>query len=165
MEQLKLILEWVCGLLGGGTGATIIALLIKHVVDKRAEVKVAQSSTLSEAQIDAIADRTAKKVEKNIKGKITIDIDAQLDRATNKRISAIEEQQGKIVDAVNRTANYSRATMSAIGSFRSIPVASQQEIAKLAKDAPAQVEEQEKPIVELVGDEVKVEEKKLDLKY
>ncbi len=164
MEQLNTILEWVVGFASGTTGSVIIALLIKYWIGKRAETKKAQAAKLTEADKKEIIEGVGEYVVGKINGKITLDIDAQLDKATNKRISAIEAQQEKIVEATNRSANYSRATMSAIGSFRSIPVQCQQEIAKLAQDEPLKIEEPVKPTVEFVA-EKKVENKKPSVKY
>ena len=157
-EQIREILTWIAGFVGGGTGIGFIAFVVSQYFKYKAKTKVAQSAKLTEDQIEEIADRAAKKIEAKIKGKLTIDIDAELDKATNKRLKAVEEQQEQLVDVMNRTYKLTRANVRAFGSFHTVDKDSKAEIAELIKSEdlnPIANIQEEKPSVVFEKEEEK----------
>lgn len=145
---------------------TIIAVVVRSIATAILNYKAKKVARLTESEKQDIANIVTANVLNAVKDGFTIDIDAQIEKATNKRISAIENSQNQLIEAVNHSVQYSRATMSAVGDFRTISDQSKAEIATLLKgvekkeEKVAPIEKVEQPTVE-----VKVPEKVSKIKY
>ena len=171
MEQLKLILNYVVGFASSATGAALIAFVIRAIVKKSGEVKIAKAAKLSDADKHQIAQECAEIVTARFKSKLTLDVDAQIDRSTNKRLKVVEDSQAQLVDVVNRTYKLAKANARAFGSFHTVAAESKKEISELldADNGDLVEVQEEKPSVvfEKQTEEEKQEavEKKADRLY
>ena len=149
---IQTILNYVIGFLSTGVGAAILGAVIKAIVAAIANVKTKKYSKLTEADKTDIVNEVTSGVLKAIQGGVSVDMDAQLDKATAKRITAEERSQNDIVEQTNRLMDYQRVVLSAIGDFKTISQTSKDRIQGILKqDAPSldKVQTIEQPVLEV----------------
>lgn len=134
---IQTILNYVIGFLSTGVGAAILGAVIKAIVTAIANVKTKKYSKLTEGDKSDIVNEVTSGVLKAIQGGVSVDMDAQLDKATAKRITAVEKSQNEIVEQTNRLMDYQRVVLSAIGDFKTISQYSKEQIQSILKlEAP-----------------------------
>lgn len=156
---IQTILNYVIGFLSTGVGAAILGAVIKAIVTAIANVKTKKYSKLTESDKSDIVNEVTSGVLKAIQGGVSVDMDAQLDKATAKRITAVEKSQNEIVEQTNRLMDYQRVVLSAIGDFKTISQYSKEQIQGILKlEAPTmdKVQTIEQPILEVK--DIKTEE-------
>lgn len=131
--NVQTILNYVITFLSTGVGATILGIVIKSIVTAIATVKTKKYSKLTDADRTAIAEEVKAGVLNAIKDGVSVDMDAQLDKATARRISAVEKSQNEIVEQTNRLMDYQRVVLSAIGDFKTISQSSKEQIQGILK--------------------------------
>lgn len=138
---VKQIVEYVVIFLSSGLGATILGLVIRSIALAVANTKAKKYSKLTEDDKNAIAKKVEDDLFNRIQGTLTLDADAIVDKATNSRLSALEDSYNDIAKAVNLTTEYARATMNAVGDFKTISEDSRTIIKKLLSEDVAKVDE------------------------
>lgn len=98
---LQTIMNYVITFLSTGVGATVITIIIKAIVSAIAGVKAKKYSKLTDADKTEIVDRVADRMLIAIQDGVSIDVDGMIDRATNKRLTAMEDKSNEFTDAVN----------------------------------------------------------------
>lgn len=134
--QVEKIVEYVTIFLSSGVGATILGLIISSIAKAISNAKIKKYSKLSDDDKREIA----KEIMNSMQGSLKLDADAMVDKATNARISAIEESHNELVKAVNQSLAYTRATMNAVGDFKTISEDSRTVIKELLKEDAKKVE-------------------------
>lgn len=145
MKRIKMtvekIVEYVTIFLSSGLGATILGLVIRSIALAVANTKAKKYSKLTEDDKNAIAKKVEDDLFNRIQGTLTLDADAIVDKATNSRLSVLEDSYNDIAKAVNLTTEYARATMNAVGDFKTISEDSRSIIKKLLSEDVAKVDE------------------------
>jgi len=134
--EVEKIVEYVTIFLSSGVGATILGLVIRSIAVAISNAKIKKYSKLTDDDKRAIA----KEIMDSMQGSLKLDADAMVDKATNARISAIEESHNELVKAVNQSLAYTRATMNAVGDFKTISEDSRTVIKELLKEDAKKVE-------------------------
>lgn len=134
--EIEKIAEYVTIFLSSGVGATILGLVIRSIAIAVSNAKIKKYSKLTDDDKKAIADE----IMASMKGSLKLDADAMVDKATNSRLSAIESSHNDIVNAINQSLAYSRATMNAVGDFKTISEDSRTAIKELLKEDAKKVE-------------------------
>lgn len=116
METTEMILTYVTAFLGSGAGATILACLIKGIANCVAKVKIAKASKLTEK--DKIEMTAA--FEKSLENGVTINMDAQLDKATNKRFNGIEKLLNDVAKQSEENAKTLKLVAEAMSQFKTL---------------------------------------------
>ncbi len=98
---LQTIMNYVITFLSTGVGATVITIIIKAIVSAIAGVKAKKYSKLTDADKTEIVDRVADRMLIAIQDGVSIDVDGMIDRATNKRLTAIEDKSNEFTAVVN----------------------------------------------------------------
>lgn len=98
---VQTILNYVITFLSTGVGATVITIIIKAIVSAIANVKTKKYSKLTEADKTEIVDRVADKMLVAIQDGVRLDVDGMIDRATNKRLTAMESKNNEFTDVMN----------------------------------------------------------------
>lgn len=135
------IVEYVTIFLSSGVGAAILGAVIRSIALAISNAKQKKYSKLTDEDREAIAKKVKDDLFNSIQGTLTLDADAIVDKATNSRLSALESSYNDIVKAVNLTTEYARATMNAVGDFKTISEDSRTAIKKLLSESVAKVEE------------------------
>lgn len=130
---VQTIMNYVITFLSTGVGATVLGLVIKSIVTAIVSVKTKKYSKLTESDKTDIVGEVKNGVLEAIQGGVSVDMDAQLDKATSKRITAVEKSQNDIVGQVNRLMEYQRVVLAAIGDFKTISQASKEQIQSILK--------------------------------
>lgn len=162
-ETMQTILNYVITFLSTGVGATVLTIIIKAIVTAVTNVKTKKYSKLTELDKSAIVEQVKDGVLNAIKDGVSVDMDAQIDRATARRITCVERSQNEIVEQVNRLIEYQKTVLSAIGDFKTISPESKERIKEILSQTNKTIErlvEVEMPKVEVSSDnKVKVKEK------
>lgn len=149
-QQIQELITW---LTTSGILTTGVTIIITAIVKAVANVKTKKYSKLTDSDKSDIVSEVKEGVLNAIQGGITVDMDAQLDKATAKRITAIEKSQNEIVQAVQTLAEYNKVVLSAIGDFKTISQASKEQIQALLKSKSvvelATVQTIEQPVLEI----------------
>ena len=135
------IVEYVTIFLSSGVGAAILGAVIRSIALAISNAKQRKYSKLTDEDREAIAKKVKDDLFNSIQGTLTLDADAIVDKATNSRLSALESSYNDIAKAVNLTTEYARATMNAVGDFKTISEDSRTAIKKLLSESVAKVEE------------------------
>lgn len=138
---VKQIVEYVVIFLSSGLGATILGLVIRSIALAVSNAKIKKYSKLNDEDKKAIANEVKTELFNSLQGTLTLDADAIVDKATNSRLSALEDSYNDIAKAVNLTTEYARATMNAVGDFKTISEDSRTIIKKLLSEDVAKVDE------------------------
>lgn len=162
-ETMQTILNYVITFLSTGVGATVLTIIIKAIVTAVTNVKTKKYSKLTESDKSAIVEQVKDGVLNAIKDGVSVDMDAQIDKATARRITCVERSQNEIVEQVNKLIEYQKTVLSAIGDFKTISPESKERIKEILSQTNKTLErvvEVEVPKVEISADnKVKVKEK------
>lgn len=99
-----------------GAGATIIALIISAVKDYAKTKLTAKATKLNDLDKDAIAE----KVVNAIKGKISVDMIAELDKATRNLITEFKEEHNALIKKTNDNEKMLYAMGKVIAQFKTV---------------------------------------------
>lgn len=163
-ETTQTILNYVITFLSTGVGATVLTIVIKAIVTAVANVKTKKYSKLTDNDRATIVDNVTGGVLNAIKDGVSVDMDAQIDKATARRITAVERSQNDIVERMNKVIECQKAMLSAIADFKTISIESKEQIKALIKQDIVPMEavvavEVPKVAVEMPKNELKQEEK------
>lgn len=99
---VQTILNYVITFLSTGIGATVLTIVIKAIVSAITNIKTKKYSKLTEADKTEIVERVANKIIATIQDGVHIDTDGMIDRATNKRLTVMENKMNEFVEMVNK---------------------------------------------------------------
>lgn len=112
------IMTYVVAFLSSGVGATVITVIVKAIVNAICTYKTKKVSRLNEADKAEIAESAAKSVLAAISGGVNIDAEAMIDKATNKRLTAIETQFNDIAGQMNKLSDIVVAEGQVLSEFK-----------------------------------------------
>lgn len=167
-ETIQTVLNYVITFLSTGVGATVLTIIIKAIVTAVTNVKTKKYSKLTEADKSAIVEQVKEGVLNAIKDGVSVDMDAQIDKATARRITSVERSQNEIVEQVNRLIDYQKTVLSAIGDFKTISPESKERIKEILAQTNKTLErvvEVEMPKVEILADNKSKTKEKTKLSY
>lgn len=114
IEQIRQIvtyaLKWLVGTSGGMFILGWILKIVKSAIENRKPV------VLNEKSCDSISNRIAEGLSKGIE----VDMSAQVDKATNKRIDTLEKQYNDLIELFSHYVNSQKAIMKGMSEMRSI---------------------------------------------
>lgn len=148
-QQIQELITW---LTTSGILTTGVTIIVTAIVKAIANVKTRKYSKLTDADKSAIVNDVKSGVLSAIQGGVTVDMDAQLDKATARRITAVEKSQNEIVEAIAKLAEYQKVVLTAIGDFKTISQSSKEQIRSILKGVSVQlgkVDAVEQPVVEV----------------
>lgn len=132
-ETTQTILNYVVTFLSTGVGATVLTIVVKAIITAVANVKTKKYSKLTDSDKVAIVDNVRDGVLNAIKDGVSVDMDAQIDKATARRITAVERSQNDIINRMNKVIECQKAMLSAICDFKTISIESKDQIKTLLK--------------------------------
>lgn len=99
-----------------GAGATIIAIIITAVKDYAKTKLTAKATKLNDTDKDAIAE----KVVNALKGKISVDMIAELDKTTRNLISEFKEEHNALIKKTNDNERLLYAVAKVMSQFKTV---------------------------------------------
>lgn len=137
-EQLAAyILKWVSAIVGSLGGVTGVIALVKSLIKSK-------SAKMSAKDKNDIAEIAAKRVIEGQNLNIELDISEQIDKATNKRLKAVEDSTNDFIKRINKVIKQQRHIANAVKDFKTISAESR---TQLLED----LDEGEEVITELVN--------------
>ena len=159
METTEMILTYVTAFLGSGVGATILATLIRSIATIIGKVKIAKASKLTEQDKKQMVEEFTKGLENGV----TIDMDAQLNKATNKRFDSIEKLLNEVAKEEEENTKTLKLLAEAMSQFKTISSDIKNRLADNSSAVQVPIEKIE--IVEQGTIQVKEEKKESKLSY
>lgn len=167
-ELVNTILNGVITFLSTSVGATVLGFVIKVITTAISNVKTKKYSKLTEDDRAVIVSEVKAGILEAIKNGVSVDMDAQIDKATARRITSVEKSQNEIVGQMNALMNYQRVVLSAIGDFKTISQSSKEQIQGILKgSAPLleKVQAVEAPVLEINKNKSETKSDKLAVGY
>lgn len=132
-EQLNTILTWIVSFLSSATGVAFLGFIAKLILNFRGK----KYAKLTDADEDRIAEKSSKRVIASIKDGVSIDADAMVNKATNKRLDTVESKFNDIVVANNEQMLLLTKLAQVVLELKSPSLASREELANaLGKSIP-----------------------------
>ncbi len=132
-EQLNTILTWIVSFLSSATGVAFLGFIAKLILNFRGK----KYAKLTDADEDRIAEKSSKRVIASIKDGVSIDADAMVNKATNKRLDTVESKFNDIVVANNEQMQILTKLAQVVLELKSPSLASREELANaLGKSIP-----------------------------
>lgn len=158
-QTVQTVLDYVIAFLSSGIVATVLGVIGKAIINARTTVKLKKYSKLTEADRQAIAADVQSGVRTALIGGVTVDMDAQIDKATSRRITAIEQSQNAIIEQMNQLMFGQRIVLLAMGDFKTISQSSKEQIQGILKGVYLPLEKVqtvEQPLLEIKQEPVEV---------
>ena len=112
------IMTYVVAFLSSGVGATVITVIVKSIVNAICTYKTKKVSRLTDGDKKEISKMVVTDVLTAIQGGVNIDVEAMIDKATNKRLTAIETQFNDIAGQMNKLSDIVVAEGQVLSEFK-----------------------------------------------
>ena len=112
------IMTYVVAFLSSGVGATVITVIVKSIVNAICTYKTKKVSRLTDGDKKEISKMVVADVLTAIQGGVNIDVEAMIDKATNKRLTAIETQFNDIAGQMNKLSDIVVAEGQVLSEFK-----------------------------------------------
>lgn len=116
--SIEQIMTYVVAFLSSGVGATVITIIVKSIVNAICTYKTKKVSRLTDGDKKEISKMVVTDVLTAIQGGVNIDAEAMIDKATNKRLTAIETQFNDIAGQMNKLSDIVVAEGQVLSEFK-----------------------------------------------
>lgn len=116
--SIEQIMTYVVAFLSSATGATVITIIVKSIVNAICTYKTKKVSRLTDGDKKEISKMVVTDVLTAIQGGVNIDAEAMIDKATNKRLTAIETQFNDIAGQMNKLSDIVVAEGQVLSEFK-----------------------------------------------
>lgn len=128
------IMTYVVAFLSSGVGATVITVIVKSIVNAICTYKTKKVSRLTDGDKKEISKMVVTDMLTAIQGGVNIDAEAMIDKATNKRLTAIEEQFNGIATQMNKLSAILVAEGQVLSEFKTPSLASRETLNAVLAD-------------------------------
>lgn len=128
------IMTYVVAFLSSGVGATAITVIVKSIVNAICTYKTKKVSRLTDGDKKEISKMVVTDMLTAIQGGVNIDAEAMIDKATNKRLTAIEEQFNGIATQMNKLSAILVAEGQVLSEFKTPSLASRETLNAVLAD-------------------------------
>ena len=129
------IMTYVVAFLSSGVGATVITVIVKSIVNAICTYKTKKVSRLTDGDKKEIAKMVVTDVLTAIQGGVNIDVEAMIDKATNKRLTAIETQFNDIAGQMNKLSDIVVAEGQVLSEFKTPSLGSRELLNAVLSDS------------------------------
>lgn len=129
------IMTYVVAFLSSGVGATVITIIVKSIVNAICTYKTKKVSRLTDGDKKEISKMVVTDVLTAIQGGINIDVEAMIDKATNKRLTAIETQFNDIAEQMNKLSDIVVAEGQVLSEFKTPSLGSRELLNAVLSDS------------------------------
>ena len=129
------IMTYVVAFLSSGVGATVITVIVKAIVNAICTYKTKKVSRLTDGDKKEISKMVVTDVLTAIQGGVNIDVEAMIDKATNKRLTAIETQFNDIAGQMNKLSDIVVAEGQVLSEFKTPSLGSRELLNAVLSDS------------------------------
>ena len=129
------IMTYVVAFLSSGVGATVITVIVKSIVNAICTYKTKKVSRLTDGDKKEISKMVVADVLTAIQGGVNIDVEAMIDKATNKRLTAIETQFNDIAEQMNKLSDIVVAEGQVLSEFKTPSLGSRELLNAVLSDS------------------------------
>lgn len=129
------IMTYVVAFLSSGVGATVITVIVKSIVNAICTYKTKKVSRLTDGDKKEISKMVVADVLTAIQGGVNIDVEAMIDKATNKRLTAIETQFNDIAGQMNKLSDIVVAEGQVLSEFKTPSLGSRELLNAVLSDS------------------------------
>lgn len=129
------IMTYVVAFLSSGVGATVITVIVKSIVNAICTYKTKKVSRLTDGDKKEISKMVVTDVLTAIQGGVNIDVEAMIDKATNKRLTAIETQFNDIAGQMNKLSDIVVAEGQVLSEFKTPSLGSRELLNAVLSDS------------------------------
>ena len=129
------IMTYVVAFLSSGVGATVITVIVKSIVNAICTYKTKKVSRLTDGDKKEISKMVVTDVLTAIQGGVNIDVEAMIDKATNKRLTAIETQFNDIAEQMNKLSDIVVAEGQVLSEFKTPSLGSRELLNAVLSDS------------------------------
>ena len=129
------IMTYVVAFLSSGVGATVITVIVKSIVNAICTYKTKKVSRLTDGDKKEISKMVVTDVLTAIQGGVNIDVEAMIDKATNKRLTAIETQFNDIAGQMNKLSDIVVAEGQVLSEFKTPSLSSRELLNAVLSDS------------------------------
>ena len=129
------IMTYVVAFLSSGVGATVITVIVKSIVNAICTYKTKKVSRLTDGDKKEISKMVVTDVLTAIQGGVNIDVEAMIDKATNKRLTAIETQFNDIAGQMNKLSDIVVAEGQVLSEFKTPSIGSRELLNAVLSDS------------------------------
>ena len=129
------IMTYVVAFLSSGVGATVITIIVKSIVNAICTYKTKKVSRLTDGDKKEISKMVVTDVLTAIQGGVNIDVEAMIDKATNKRLTAIETQFNDIAGQMNKLSDIVVAEGQVLSEFKTPSLGSRELLNAVLSDS------------------------------
>ena len=139
----------ILGALGGFAGlVSIVKLVIRFFIQKKPMKLTTDTS-------EAIAERAADMVTQKLANGVAVDMSAQIDAATNKRLSELEKKNNELIDDLRQAKKRDKLLMASIADFKTITNENRVALMKAVAEDEKLPEKTDIPVVTAFVEKVK----------
>ena len=129
------IMTYVVAFLSSGVGATVMTVIVKSIVNAICTYKTKKVSRLTDGDKKEISKMVVTDVLTAIQGGVNIDVEAMIDKATNKRLTAIETQFNDIAGQMNKLSDIVVAEGQVLSEFKTPSLGSRELLNAVLSDS------------------------------
>ena len=129
------IMTYIVAFLSSGVGATVITVIVKSIVNAICTYKTKKVSRLTDGDKKEISKMVVTDVLTAIQGGVNIDVEAMIDKATNKRLTAIETQFNDIAGQMNKLSDIVVAEGQVLSEFKTPSLGSRELLNAVLSDS------------------------------
>ena len=129
------IMTYVVAFLSSGVGATVITVIVKSIINAICTYKTKKVSRLTDGDKKEISKMVVTDVLTAIQGGVNIDVEAMIDKATNKRLTAIETQFNDIAGQMNKLSDIVVAEGQVLSEFKTPSLGSRELLNAVLSDS------------------------------
>ena len=129
------IMTYAVAFLSSGVGATVITVIVKSIVNAICTYKTKKVSRLTDGDKKEISKMVVTDVLTAIQGGVNIDVEAMIDKATNKRLTAIETQFNDIAGQMNKLSDIVVAEGQVLSEFKTPSLGSRELLNAVLSDS------------------------------
>lgn len=146
------IFDLIMGLGGLTIGGVSIGTIIVVAIRCISAIKIKKHSKLSESDKKEIAKMASDMTLEALKDGIVVDVDGQIDKATNKRISIVENKINAFADSLNSTNEILKAEGNVLCELKTPSLGAREHLQELLDNAPKAIEsipQLEQPVLQV----------------
>lgn len=137
--SIETVMTYVVAFLSSSVGATLLTIVIKAIVNAVAGYKTKKVSKLTDGDKDEIANKVTQKVLTAISGGVSIDAEAMIDKATNKRLDAYDAKFNEFSTVINKLYSLGIAQGKVLVDLKTPSLAARENLASAIGESKTEI--------------------------
>lgn len=143
---IETIMTYVVAFLSSAAGATMITAIVKAIVSAVCNYKTKKVSKLTDADKSQIANEVTTRVLSAISDGVSINAEAMIDRATNKRLDVMDKKFNEFGEVMNKLLSVNIAQGKVLVDLKTPSLTARENLASTIGDTHQEIKQI--PIIE-----------------